>query len=123
MSAPRVLIVEDDSWFAEQQARTLQSAGFASEVVADGIAAIKALDASPPDAIILDIFLPGPNALTLLHEIQSYTDLAKIPIIVCTSSAADIPPGSLTRYGVRSVIDKASMTPGDLVAAVKRELP
>lgn len=119
---PLVLIVEDDDWFAEQQSQTLAAAGFQISHVSHGLAAIEALDRLMPDVIVLDIFLPGPNALVLLHELQSYTDLGSLPIIACSNSASDIPPGTLERYGVRQVIDKTLMQPRDLVAAVKREL-
>ncbi len=121
-SAPSVLIVEDDDWFAEQQTRTLSAAGCKVTRVAHGLAAIEVLDRFIPDILILDIFLPGPNAVTLLHELQSYGDLAKVPVIVCSNSASDVPLGSLKPYGVRWLIDKTHMQPNDLVAAVKREL-
>jgi DNA-binding response OmpR family regulator len=120
--ASSVLIVEDDDWFAEQQMRTLAGAGFTVTHVPHGLAAIEALDRFKPDILVLDIFLPGPNALALLHELQSYADLARLPIIVCSNSAADVPEGALTEYGVSCVIDKTSMQPVDLVAAVRREL-
>lgn len=120
--ARSVLIVEDDDWFAEQQMRTLAAASYVVRRAPHGLAAIEALDRSQPDILILDIFLPGPNGLTLLHELQSYPDLASLPVIVCSNSAADLPQGALKAYGVRCVIDKTSMQPGDLVAAVRREL-
>jgi twitching motility two-component system response regulator PilH len=100
----------------------LAGAGFTVTHVPHGLAAIEALDRFKPDILVLDIFLPGPNALALLHELQSYADLARLPIIVCSNSAADVPEGALTEYGVSCVIDKTSMQPVDLVAAVRREL-
>lgn len=117
-----ILIVEDDDWFAEQQMRTLSAAGYAVTRAANGIEAIEAIDTRIPDIVILDIFLPGPNGLTLLHELQSYADLAAVPVIVCSTSVSDIPPDSLRAYGVRSVIDKTRMQPDELRVAVNREL-
>lgn len=117
-----VLIIEDDAWFAEQNARILREAGFAVQHAADGLAGIEAIDTSAPDVIVLDIFLPGPNGLVLLHEMQSYTDLSALPVIVCTNSSAAIPLGTLAAYGVKSVLDKGAMQPSDLVAAVRRVL-
>lgn len=117
-----ILIVEDDQWFAEQCMRTLNGAGFVTRHVLDGIAAIKAIDESLPDVIVLDVFLPGPNAFVLLHEMQSYTDSSKVPIVICTSSMLDIAPQKLAAYGVREVLDKGSMEPRDLEAAIKRIL-
>lgn len=115
-----ILIIDDDVWFAEQISRVIRAAGYKTKHAPDGLAAIELIDKSLPDMIILDMFLPGPNALVLLHEMQSYSDLAALPVVVCTSSAADIPSNGLSVYGVRQVLDKASMQPQDVVAAVKR---
>ena len=123
MTTPRsILVVEDDPWFAEHHVRPLTAAGFKAKQVPDGIAAIAALDKELPDAIVLDVFLPGPNALVLLHEIQSYSDLSTVPVILCTGSVLDIPHEKLAAYGVTAVLDKAAMQPGDLVAALRRSL-
>lgn len=117
-----VLLIEDDDWFAEQQARILEAAGYEVRHVTNGLAAIEAIDDKLPAVIILDMFLPGPNALALLHEMQSYVDSASIPVVLCTSSASDISKGQLSAYGVHRILDKASMQPIDLVAAVKGAL-
>ncbi len=118
----KVLIIEDDPWFAEQQSRALTNAGFQVEQVPDGLAGIAALDKGLPSAVILDIFLPGPNAFVLLHEMQSYTDLSALPVILCTGSADDISLEAVAPYGVVSILDKGSMHPSDLAAAVRRAL-
>lgn len=117
-----VLVIEDDIWLAELYIRTLEAAGFVVRHVADGLAGMKAMDELLPDVVILDIFLPGPNGLVLLHEMQSHTDLSALPVIVCTNSTATLSADALTVYGVRSVLDKSDMHPVDLVAAVRRVL-
>lgn len=117
-----VLVVEDDDWFAEQEVRVLGSAGFRVTRVGDGIAAIDHLDRMKPDVVILDIFLPGANGVTLLHEMQSYTDLGTLPVVVCTNNAAELQGSMLEAYGVRSILDKTQMLPRDLIAAVLREV-
>jgi len=120
---PMILVVEDDEWLAEQHVRTLTAAGFAATHVAHALAAIETIDTKRPDAMVLDVFLAGPNAFTLLHELQSHPDLAGIPVILCTNSADAIPAEDAAAYGVRAVLDKAVMTPDDVVAAVKKVLP
>lgn len=122
-AAPSILIVEDDTWFAEQHMRTLSSAGFSVRHAANGLAGMEAIDVLLPDVIVLDMFLPGPNALVLLHELQSHTDLANIPVIICTNSSSAIPIGTLQAYGVKQVLDKGIMQPNDLIAAIRRVLP
>lgn len=117
-----VLIVEDDDWLAEQHGRMLQGAGYAVEFAAHALAAMDAVDTKRPDVIVLDLLLAGPNAFTLLHELQSHTDLSSIPVILCTNSADQIAEEDIVAYGVRQVLDKATMHPDDVVSAVKKVL-
>jgi CheY-like chemotaxis protein len=119
---PMILVVEDDEWLAEQHVRTLHGAGFQAAHVPHALAAINSVDTKRPSAIVLDVFLAGPNAFTLLHELQSHSDLAAIPVILCTNSADDIAREDLEAYGVQQVLDKTTMKPTDLVAAVKKAL-
>lgn len=118
-----ILIVEDDEWTAEQHIRILQTAGYRANYVAHTLDAIEAVDTHPPDVIILDVLLTGQNAFTLLHELRSHVDLASIPVILCTNSADTLANEDLALYGVRLVLDKATMQPTDLIAAVKKMLP
>lgn len=120
---PYILVVEDDIWLAEQHLRTLQAAGLRGEHVAHALAAIDAIDVVRPDVLVLDVLLAGPNAFTLLHELQSHADLAGIPVILCTNSADQLPPEDMGAYGVRQILDKATMHPSDLITAVRRVLP
>jgi CheY-like chemotaxis protein len=117
-----ILIVEDDEWLAEQHARTLAGAGYHTKFVTHALAAIDLMDSYHPDLVVLDVLLAGPNAFTLLHELQSHTDFAGIPIILCTNSAEELAEEDITAYGVRQVLNKATMHPEDLIAAVKKAL-
>ncbi len=117
-----ILVIEDDPWFAEQHLRVLKKANFNTMHAPDGIAAISMFDEALPDAVVLDIFLPGPNAMVLLHEMQSHADLSMLPVIICTGSASDISLERLASYGVVDVLDKNTMQPGDVVSAVRRVL-
>ena len=117
-----ILIVEDDDWLAEQYGRVLSEAGYMVEFAPHALAAMDAVDTVRPDVILLDLLLAGPNAFTLLHELQSHTDLASIPVIMCTNSADQIAAEDLAAYGVLQVLDKATVLPHEIVAAVKKAL-
>lgn len=119
---PYVLIVEDDEWLAEQYIRTLEAAGFSAHFVAHNLAAIDSIDANVPDVLVLDVLLPGGTIFTLLHELRSHTDLAAIPIVLCTNSADQLSARDAAAYGVNNILDKATMRPQDIVAAVKKAL-
>lgn len=117
-----ILIVEDDKWLAENYSRSLISAGYDTTISLHAIAAINIIDDIHPDAIVLDVLLTGSTAFTLLHELQSYDDTGKIPIIICTNLASELSIDDLVPYGVNKILDKTTMMPDDLIAAVKSVL-
>lgn len=119
MSKQTVLIVEDDKWLAEQQARLLDRAGYNTAISPNAIAAINDIDKVNPDVILLDVLLTGNTAFALLHELKSYTDTGVIPIILCTNLAKEISLEDVKHYGVKRILDKATMMPEDVVAAVR----
>ncbi len=119
MKQLHILIVEDDAWLAEQQARVLEKAGYKTSIALHAIAAIDAVDDVRPDVIILDVLLTGSTAFALLNELQSYGDTGAIPVVLCTNLAADIKLDDVRPYGVKRILDKATMEPSDMVAAVK----
>ena len=119
---PLILVVEDDEWFAEQEVRAREAAGFRAAHAPHALAAMEIIDDQRPDVLLLDVFLAGPNLFTLLHELRSHVDLAMIPIVLCTNSADALSDEDLEVYGVSAVLDKTSMLPDDIVAAIKRVL-
>ena len=120
MAGGRVLLVDDDRWMAELLAAELRAAGYQVQRVEHTLDAIAAIDEFRPQVIVLDIFMPGPNGIVLLHELQSHTDLVDIPVVLCTNSAADIPAEGLSSYGVKTIVDKTTMHPGDITGAARR---
>jgi len=122
MNQPTVLIVEDDEWLAEQFARALKKENYHTAVSLHALSAIEMVDKVHPDAIILDVLLTGSTAFTLMHELQTYDDTSRIPIIICSNLASELTIENLKPYGVKRILDKASMRPSDLIAAVKSVL-
>ena len=121
--SPLILVVEDDSWFAQQEVRALEAAGFQALYAPNAVEAMEIIDERRPDVLLLDVFLAGPNVFTLLHELRSHVDLAMIPVVLCTNSADALTEEDLAVYGISAVLDKTSMLPDDIVAAIRRVLP
>ncbi len=117
-----ILIIEDDQWLAQQQKAILEKAGYHTSISPHAPAAIDMIDLLKPDCIVLDILLPGATGFTLLHELQSYADTGTIPIILCSSLTPDIKKEDVAQYGVKRLLDKTTMTPDDLVTAVRSVL-
>jgi CheY-like chemotaxis protein len=94
----QILLVEDNPGDVRLTVEALRGAKVANElhVVGDGESAIDFLrqrgkysDAPRPDIVLLDLNLPRLEGREVLADIKSDPDLAKIPIIVLTSSSSD----------------------------------
>lgn len=122
MSGVKVLVVESEPWMGEQFERSLRKNGFDVTVTSNAYSAMDIIDDIHPAVVVMGLLLAGVSGLSLLHELQSYTDTAKIPVIVCSGSAADTPIEELRPYGVARVIDIGAMRPDDLPATIRSVL-
>ena len=119
MSMQRVVVVEDDRWLAEHYLRILRRAGYETYHASHALGAIDIIDDVRPHAILLDVLLTGTTALALLHELQSHDDLADIPVVLATNLADQIELDDVASYGVKRILDKATMHPEDVVVAIR----
>ncbi|MGN8158866.1 response regulator [Salinisphaera sp. SWV1] len=86
--APRVLIVDDDAAFADIVCKTARQRGFEAEAAGDGRRALAAMAECAPDAVILDLGLPGElDGWSVLDRIKADADTRDIPVHIV--SAAD----------------------------------
>ncbi|WP_353224177.1 response regulator [Salinisphaera hydrothermalis] len=85
---PRVLVVDDDNAFANIVCRTARERGFDAEAAADGPRALDAIAARRPDAVVLDLGLPGElDGWAVLDRLKANPDTQDIPVHIV--SAAD----------------------------------
>ena len=116
----KILIVEDDKWFAESILSNL--AEYDSKIADSPETAIIAIDEWQPDLLLLDMMLGTKNGLTLLHELQSYVDTRQIPVIIMSAEGKRLNIDDLRKLGVVDVIDKTNMTPELLFGKIKEAL-
>lgn len=80
----RILLAEDNQTLAETLGGLLQRHGYQPQLVTDGIAALRALAAEPPDLLLLDLKLPGLHGIELLKKLRQSPPTAKLPVIILT---------------------------------------
>jgi len=79
---PRILLVDDDANLLVFLSDELKSDGFSVTTARDGLEALRRLEASWPDLLIVDMMMPRMDGLTLARQVKSRADL---PIIVLSA--------------------------------------
>lgn len=79
----RILVVDDEPWIADVIAEQLALVGFQVDTSIDSSQVMDILAATSHDLIILDIYMPEPNGLELLRNIQKEHPF--LPVLMLTA--------------------------------------
>jgi DNA-binding response OmpR family regulator len=79
----RVLVVEDEKKTALFIRKALQAENFAVDICNDGDEAIAATAATPFDAMVLDIMLPGRDGLSVLRQLRERN--STLPVLLLSA--------------------------------------
>lgn len=81
----RVMLVEDEPNIIVSLTFLLERAGFDVRTEANGQAALDAVLADPPDALVLDVMLPGLDGFEVLRRIRADARVEKLPVLMLTA--------------------------------------
>jgi len=101
---PLVVIVEDDKNFAAILHDYATDHGYKSVMVNEGTNAVEVVKEHLPDAVILDIMLPGKDGWQILKELKADKQTAHIPVHLM--SAGDAAANRVRREGAISFLKK-----------------
>ena len=87
MSAPRLLLVEDNAMNRDMLSRRLQRAGFDTLLAQDGAQALEQIAAQRPGLVLLDMNLPIVDGWSVCRRVRANPQLRDIPIIALTAHA------------------------------------
>jgi len=83
--SPTVLVVDDNVDVAETIERTLRRAGYDVLVAHLGADALEIARQKHPDAMVLDIMMPGMSGIEVCRHIRATPDLTEMPILMLTA--------------------------------------
>lgn len=86
MTAPAILLVEDDSALRMSTARALRESGYTVRTAATGAEMLVMLEAEPAGLVVLDIMQPGTNGIELFRKIRKQSE---VPIIFASARASE----------------------------------
>ena len=80
----KILVVDDERAVRESLRRALELEGYEIELADDGIAALEVLEANgEPDAMILDVLMPGLDGLEVARQLRRGG--SRLPILMLTA--------------------------------------
>ena len=82
MSGERILVVDDEPQIRRALRTALSGHGYVVELAEDGETALTMLAARPPDAVVLDLVMPGVDGLEVVRLTRQWS---RLPIIVLSA--------------------------------------
>ena len=86
MAAMKILVVDDERAVRESLRRALALEGYDVDLAADGEEALESVRRAEPDALILDVLMPGVDGLEVSRRIRRSG--SRVPILMLTARDA-----------------------------------
>ncbi len=115
----KLLIIDADESVAGIYRTQIEAAGYEVEVALDGETGFHDLYTTNPDALLLDLLLPGGlSGSEILKKTRAQKKFEKIPILVFTNIYTRDIEEEAKAAGVLRLFNKAAATPRDVVGAL-----
>jgi chemosensory pili system protein ChpA (sensor histidine kinase/response regulator) len=118
-----IVFVEDDMVVMMAYGNCLRRKGYHVETAADGLEAMKVLNATVPDLIVLDLMMPKFNGVEVFKFIRANPRLKKVPVIIFSTNSIIEAEHELVLESASKRLIKGVCTATMLLAAVQELLP
>lgn len=85
-AALKVLVIDDQPFFTTMLRNVLEQQGYRVLSAASGPEGIEAAGKQAPDAILLDVEMPGMDGFAVCEKLKQDPALKKIPVIILTAT-------------------------------------
>ena len=116
--AETIMVIEDEKEIRELIRYNLERAGFRVQLVSDGDEGVRQAFASRPDAVVLDLMLPGRSGFEVLRELREEPTTRDLPVVVLTARSAEMDKLLGFEHGADDYLTKP-FSPRELVARLK----
>lgn len=117
-SGLRILVVDDEEDICDLIRFNLEEEGFIVSVSHNGLDALNRVERNLPDAMILDLMIPGINGMDLCKKIKSKYD---VPILMVTARSGETDAVLGLELGADDYIRKP-FSPRELIARLRTVL-
>ena len=120
MLTKRILLVEDDPFLVDVYTKKLQQAGFDIINVNNGELALKAIEGTHFDLVLLDIVVPDIDGWEILKQIKSPETQNQPKVIVFSNLGQKSEVEKGLKLGADKYLIKANYTPSEVVEEVRK---
>jgi two-component system nitrogen regulation response regulator NtrX len=118
--SPRILLVDDEANIRRMVGALLQSEGYDIDEAANGTQALTVARDTPPDAVLLDLMMPGgPDGLHTLEQLRRV--FPDVPVVMMSGKASLADAVRATKLGAFQFLEKP-LTPEGLLVAMRGAL-
>ena len=118
---PRVLLVDDEPVLLRLLQVNFRVGGFEVAVAPDGETALAQAERATPDAVVLDVLLPGIDGFEVLRRLREAPGTARVPVVMLSAQAQDVDRERGYALGVDAYVTKP-FDPPALLALVREAL-
>ena len=111
LTGPRVLVCDDDACVVEVVSSLLEQRGYRPTAVSCGEQALESALADPPDAILLDLLMPGMSGWETAAALKQHAATDEIPIVILSVLAqadTEAPEGPVVGW-IQKPLDDAEL--------------
>jgi DNA-binding response OmpR family regulator len=119
----RILIIEDDAFLCRAYEVGLRGQGFDVQIAADGEIGMRMAGANPPDAILLDILLPGLSGTQVLDQLKQNPKVSAIPVIVLSNCCTTSEAAAVLAMGASAYLPKSRAPLADIGKTIRELCP
>jgi len=103
----RILIIDDEDDIREVASLSLEAiAGWQITTASSGAQGIELAIEQQPDAILMDVMMPGADGPTIFRQMQQNPTIAHIPVILLTAKVQGVDKRRFADLGVAAVLFK-----------------
>jgi len=118
--SPRILLVDDEPNIRKMVGALLQSEGFETAEAPNGAAALAAVERDTPDAVLLDLMMPGgPDGLATLEHLKRVAP--HVPVVMMSGKASLTDAVRATKLGAFQFLEKP-LTPEGVLTTLRAAL-
>ena len=117
MTHSHILVVEDEPDISALVAYHLARESYRVRTVANGVEALRAIEAEIPDLVLLDLMLPGLTGIEVLREIRRQEAWRDLPVILLTAKREEADRVEGLRLGADDYVAKP-FSPQEVVLRV-----